>query len=347
MADAKAMLSIKTLLQTTQGATGEMIAEGLSHALQDRPEERHDLQNALLKMAQQVLNSARSDAHREAEDTCKRRVEEAQAQLNACKAAVTNAHEALQQAISNAKVQKEKLANSQKQLTLEEQEQQRVEALDAEKAKEVGVFQTGRQEVVDLLAKIPEQGSGETILPYLRNENAQAPLVAALQSVLKKEASNRIEFDLVAETHLKSFLDDKVAGWDVKIETVSALKANVHAEALGAYAVKTVAKEHVQEATAELEVADKAVVAAEQKLTEAKSAEQQQDGVLSHYLTDLTLAQDRVRQCSEALESLVRLEAGSSMQVEVPLPAAGMEVDADASKDVVMDSEMGIAIPAA
>merc|ERR1719498_370601 len=63
-------------------------------------------------MVKQVLNSARSDAHFEAEDTCKRQVETAQAELQACKVAVTSASDALQQAHAHAKAQKEKLENS-------------------------------------------------------------------------------------------------------------------------------------------------------------------------------------------------------------------------------------------
>jgi len=108
MADIKAMRSIKTVLQTTQGATGEMLAEGLVHALQDRPEDRHDLQNALLKMVAQVLTSARSESQLEAEKTCQQKVDAAQVDLNTCKTAVANASEALAHAQANAQAKKGK-----------------------------------------------------------------------------------------------------------------------------------------------------------------------------------------------------------------------------------------------
>lgn len=347
MADMKAMRSIKTVLQTTQGATGEMLAEGLVHALQDRPEDRHDLQNALLKMVAQVLTSARSESQLEAEKTCQQKVDAAQVDLNTCKTAVANASEALAHAQANAQAKKEKLEECRRQSSNEEDEHKRVESLDQEKSNEVAVFDAGKQEVVALLEKMSEPGSGEALLPYLRSANAEGPLLAALQSVLKKEASDRIGFDEVALTHLQNFLEKKTAEWDSKIETSGIAKANIHAEALGAWAVKEVAKQHLQEAVDELAAAEKAVITADQVLKDAKNAEQQQDGVLAHYLTDLTLAGERVRQCGEALESLARLEAGQPMEVEVPPMATGMDIDMDAAKtDMVLDSEMGVAITA-
>merc|ERR1719487_98002 len=141
--------------------------------------------------------------------------------------------------------------------------------------------------------------------------------------------------------HLQTFLQKKVADWEVEIKAVTEAKANIHAEALGAWAVREVAGHHVQEAVLELEAADAAVVEAEQKMEEAKSAETQEERVLAHYLTDLTLAGERVRQCSEALEVLAQLEAGQPV-VEATTPPKEMDVDFEpaAKMDTVLDTEM-------
>merc|ERR1719247_3435088 len=199
-------------------------------------------------MVAQVLTSARSESQLEAEKTCQQKVDAAQVDLNTCKTAVANASEAL----ANAQAKKEKLEECRRQLSNEEDEHKRVESLDQEKSNEVAVFDAGKQEVVALLEKMSEPGSGEALLPYLRSANAEGPLLAALQSVLKKEASDRVGFDEVALTHLQNFLEKKTAEWDSKIETSGIAKANIHAEALGAWAVKEVAKQHLQEAVDEL-----------------------------------------------------------------------------------------------
>jgi len=350
MAALKAMESIKGVLLSTQGGTGEMLSEGLFHALQDRPEERHELQAALLKMVAQELSSARSAAKVEAEVSIKQKVDAAEAELEKRKAAVANATADLAAANATAASQKEKLDECRRQLTWEEEEHKRVQAADEDKAKEVAEFEQGRLEVIGYLEAVAQKG-GETILKYLSSVKAEAPLQAALVSVLKKEPLDRAGFDEVALQHLRMFLEKKVSEWDETIEAMKAGKANIHAEALGAWAVKEVTGEHVREAAVELEGADAAVAAAEQKLNEVKEAEQEEENVLSHYLTDLTLAQDRVRQCGTALETLERLVMGQEMVVEAPScsTAAAMEVDTDlvASKtDAVLDADMGVPIAA-
>merc|ERR1719253_1061701 len=168
MADAKAMQTIKTVLMSTQGATGEMLSEGIIHALRDRPEERHELQVALLKMVTQVLSSTRTTAKVEAEGPLKQKVDEATKQLELRKAAVATATQDLSAAEETAVAQKAKLDALRLLVTSEETEHKRVEGLDEESAKEVAEVQQGRREVADLLTAMKEKGSGEAITNFLR-----------------------------------------------------------------------------------------------------------------------------------------------------------------------------------
>jgi len=352
MADAKAMQTIKTVLMSTQGATGEMLSEGIIHALRDRPEERHELQVTLLKMVTQVLSSTRTTAKVEAEGALQQKVDEAKKQLDVRKAAVATATQALSSAEETALAQKAKLDALRLQVTSEDQEHERVAAADQEKAKEVGEMKEKRREVADLLTAMQEKGNGEAISKYLletRMPPAELPLIAALRSVLEKEPSERIGFDTEAIKHLQAFLENKVAEWDAQVAVITADKANIHAEALGAWAIHQVAGENVQEAITELEKVDSAVVAAQQTLEEANVTELQEENGLSHCMSELLLAGDRASQCSAALETLERLAAGQDIVQEVPLMVTGeaagaMEVDSEPAAG--LDVEMGTAITA-
>lgn len=357
MADTKAMLTIKKVLISTQGATGEMLSEGLFHALQDPPEARHELQVALLKMVTQVLTSVGSAAQAEAEGTCQQKVNATQASLNARKAALVRATEELAAAQASSVAQTEKVGERQRQVTLNHEEYKRVNSEDEDKAKEVASLEASKFEVARLLDVMGTKGNGEEIVEYLKSAKAESPLVAAVRSVLDKEPVERVDFDLVALQHLQVFLEQKVAEWTAKIADMVAAKANIHAEALGAWAIKEVDGEHVQEAMAELDAAEAAVAAAQQKLKEQEDILALEEGVHSQCVSELSLADDRARQCSAALEALQRLEAGQEEMVqEEPAAVTGepMEVEflnlADAemaaAKVDAMDVEMGTPITA-
>jgi len=348
MADTKAMRTIQSVLLSTQGATGEMLCEGLTHALKDGPAERHELQAELLKMVTQVLATACSDAKVEVEQTCQRKVDAAEAELAVRKADVASATEAVAAAQAAATAQKEKLEASQRQLAWEEEEHKRLKAEDEEKAQEVSVDEKAMAEVSGLLAAMAQQGQGEAISTYLRSNKGEPALVDALRSVLLKEPTERSGFDDVALEHLKAFLEQKVAGWAAHIEGRVSAKANVHAEALGAWCVKEVAGEHVQEATVELETAEASVSEVRQQLKEAKQAEQQEDRTLAQLLSELTLAGERARQCNMAVEALEQLVVGKVQAAATEETNVAMDVDAmlDRKVDAMMDVEMGTAIVA-
>jgi len=355
MADTKVMFPIRKALLNTQGATGEMLSEGLGYALQDGPEDRHELQVSLLQMVEQVLTSAQCSAQKAAGGICQQKVDTAEATLKEMRAAVASASEDFAAAKASAATQKEKLEHCRHQQSAEEEEHARVEAMDQEKAKEVAAYEQGKAEVVALLVAMAEKGSGEAISTYLRSVNAETPLLAALRSVLEKEPVERTGFDCEALAHLQRFLEQKVSDWDTQINALIATKANIHAEMLGAWAIKELAADHVREAVAELESVETAVVAAQQHLKQTKQVEQEEERVLSECLTELTLATERARECGTALEVLERLVKAQDMapeaSVELQVAAEPMEVDANAELaaaklDVMLDAEMGTAVTA-
>lgn len=229
-----------------------------------------------------------------------------------------------------------------------------MEGVDEEKAKEVSAHLEGKNEVAGFLESMGQQGNGDAIMQYLRNINAEPTLVAAVRSVLAKEPSERTGFDSVALVHLQAALEKKVAEWEATVEATASTKALIHAETLGAWAIKEMAAENVKAVEVELATAEEAVVVAHQQLQEATAAEQHEENVLAHHLTDLTLAGDRVRECNAALEALGCLELGPAdvVQEQQELPVVtiettgAMEVDTEpcgAKMDVAMDVDMPIA----
>lgn len=342
MADTKEMQSVNTVLLGTQGTTGDMLSRGLEHALQVPPKERHALQVELLKMAAEVLSTAQSSAKLEAEETCHRRVKDAEVELETRKANVAGATVALEAAQVNATAAKDSLDSSQQQLALQEEEQKQAEAIDQEKAEEVVACEKSKGEVVALMEQMTLQGDGKALFDYLREAEAEPALLSALPSVLKKAPAEREGFDDVVLTHLLNFMSGKVDYWTDKIEAIVAAKAGFRAEALGAWAVKEVAGDRVQEAKEELETAEKAVEDARQKLVEANEAVQQAERALAQACAERSMAGDKLTKCTDAVEALAKLEAGPKEM------AAAMDVDEEpvTFNAAVLDMEMGTPITA-
>jgi len=259
----------------------------------------------------------------------------------------------LEAAQTTVKAQKDKLDNCRQQQASEQEEHTRAEAADAAKAQEVAVNEQAKAEVVRLLEGMGQQLDGDSIVvyqTYLKGVNAEPTLIAALRSALEKESSQRCGFDCVAMEHLKNILEHKIREWDAAIAAMAVAKANVHAEALGAWAIRELAGEHVQEAVVELEAAEAAVAAGTEQLNAAREAEQHEEAVLAHYLTDLTLAGEKLRQCGDALEALMSVEAGPKVvQEAAPVLATGMDVDVEMAAekmDTSMDVEMTLPVVA-
>lgn len=342
MADIKEMQSINNVLLATQGTTGDMISRGLDHALLVPPAQRHVLQVELLKMAALVLSTAQASAKLEAEDGCQRKVKDAEAELETRRAAVAGAKTALEAAQVDATAAKTSVDSSEEQLVLQEEEQKQAEAIHEEKSEEVAACEKSKGEVVALMEEMTSQGSGKVLFDYLREAEAEPALLSALPSVLKKAPSEREGFDDVVLAHLFSFVSGKVDYWTDKIEALVAAKASFRAEALGAWAVKEVAGDRVQQVKKELESAEEAVEDARQKLADANEVVQQAERALTQVRAEHSMAGDTLRKCTDAVEAFAKLEAGPK---EV---AAPMDVDEEpvAFNAAALDMEMGPPITA-
>jgi len=352
MATSQAMHNIQDVLLSTQGATGSMLFEGLPHALKQVTEERHELQNELLKMTTQVLCSARSSAIEEAHVTCKRKVDSATAELEARKADVANATEALLAAQATEASKKEKLEDCKRQRISEEEEHARLKGLDEEQAEELSADERSKAEVVDLLTAVDQQGHGERIAAYLNSVKAEAPLVSALRSVLMKEPSERHGFDDLALQHLRAFLEQKIVVWNTRIEERMANKANIHAETLGAWCIKEMSSEHVTTAASELTASGGVVADAQEQLKDAKQVQQQQEATLARLQQEQKLADEQAQRCSTAVEALERLIQGQEEEAASPASDRSCPMDVEvtdavaAKMEAMMDVDMGEAMVA-
>lgn len=295
--------------ESLEGTLSEMLCAGLPHAVEGVPEDRHNMQIHMLKMAAQTLGTARDKAQA-AEAACKQKVEAVQVEVDARKAASAAAREALSAAQSATAAQKDALGECKRTVAREEHEHKRVEAIDKSGKKIMAGLEKNRKEVAALLASTDEKGDAEDIETFLHDEKAESVLIAALPSVLAKEPSERIGFDLVALASVKEFIGNKVADLDAEIAAEAARQADAHAEAVGAFAVMDLAKERLQDAVARLKEAEAAVEECREKLKETNAAMQQEERSLAEGLVEVSMAEAQTRQCCEAVDFLKGLEAG-------------------------------------
>jgi len=316
MVSTNDMNNVNNVLLESQGLTGEMLSEGLIPALQNAPEERHELQAGLLKMVTKVLGAAQSEARFEEEQTCKRKAEEMEEQLAARKAEADTAAAELQAAQDTVTAKKARLEESREQLSKEEEEHNLLEQADNAKAEEVTEHQTSKATVEGHLSTMTHQGCGEAISEYLTGVKAEPPLVSALSSVLKKAPEDRHDFDDIALAHLRTFLEVKVKQWTGRIEALQAATANIHAETLGAWAIKEIQGRSIQDNIKELGAAEAELTDAKARLKDAEKVGEKAARSLYQAKAELSLAADKCRQCTTALESMAKLEAGIKEEEE-------------------------------
>lgn len=331
--DTQAMLAAVQAVLSGRGATAEMLLDGLPHAVQGKPEERHELQAQLLKMVAKALEAARCEAE-QVEAIARQSAEAAQADLDARKGALASASEAMELAKAAVSAQEERLRDCQTEVANEEQEHKRVDAANKAKADVVNLFEQRKAKVLELLEGANTKGSADAVVEHLRQSKCDPALVAALPSIYKKEPCDRTGFDLVALAGLRTTLEKQAAAAEDGIVAARADKVNIHAESLGAWAVMQLARNHAQEAQGELEAASKVAEAERESVREAKLAVEQEERTHSDRAGELNAASEKVGRCRSALEALQRLEAGQQVarEPEVSSPAvaetaAGAEVD--------------------
>jgi len=334
MTTQKAQLStIQKLLSSLhlQGNLSEMLRAGLPHALEEKPEDRHPMQEVVLKMSNEVLGSAQNEA--QAEEAARRsEADAAQIELETLKAAANAASEAL--AAAKAVVSEKKAAQGEckQAVAAEEHHHKKAEAEDKARAKIMAKLEKDRAQVAGLLASVDQKGSSKALQSFLESAEADIVVISSLPTVIAKEPSERTGFDLHVLKWLQDFLGDKVSALDAEMVAEIAQQADAHAEALGAFAILDLARDHMREATAGLRKAEAVVEAARESLKEANEAVEQQEGLSAAKRLEVVVAEDKARRCREALDLLKCLEAGPEVSAapvpeEAPVPDDAPMVD--------------------
>jgi chromosome segregation ATPase len=306
-----------------------MLSRGLPIALKTPCQDRHEFEAGLLKMVAQVLEATRASAEGLVKGECPPKISEADAELKTRKAAVDAASEKLLAADAYSSQKQTALTDLQTKLASEEEEHKRLKGEDETREAEITEATQKRDEVTAMLEQTKIQGSSEPIAEYLKESGAENPLVAGVRSVLEKAPEQREGFDHVVIEHLQAFLTTRVGEWNATISEKIAAKANIHAETLGAWAVKECMGSQVKESQNRFDAAQEAREAARLQLTEAEAAFQEQEAVLASLTTDTSAIAQKAKQCQDALELLALLEAGKSTVEEAPAPMAVEEVNAD------------------
>lgn len=334
MTTQKAQLSsIQKLLSSLhlQGNVSEMLRAGLPHALEERPEDRHSMQEVVLKMSNEVLGSALNEA--EAEEAARRsETEAAQTELERLK--VCHFREMKNLAAAKTVVLEKKAAQGEckQAVAAEEHQHKKAEADDKARAKVMAKLEKDRAQVAGLLAIVDQKGSSKALQSFLEGADADIVVISSLPSVMAKEPSERSGFDLHVLTWLRDYLGDKVSALDAEMVAEVAQQADAHAEALGAFAILDLARDHMREATGGLRKAEAVVEAARESLKEANVAAEQQEGLFAAKRLEIVVAEDKARRCREALGLLKCLEAGPEVSAtpvaeEAPVPVEAPAVD--------------------
>jgi len=319
------------------GNVSELLCAGLPHALEERPEDRHPMQEVVLKMANEVLSGAQDEA--QADEAARRsEAEAAQVVLEGYKAAVESAGEELAAAQSVVSEKKEALGERKKLVAQEEQIHKKAEATDKSKGKIMAGLEKERNQVAAHLSSVDEKVHSDKLIQFLEKANADAVVIASAPSVLAKEPSERAGFDLQVLSCLQDFLREKLAAVDAEIQAETADQADAHAEARGAFAILDLARDDMREATANLRKAQAALEAAREGLEKANDTVEQQEGVVATKRVEVSIAEDKARRCREALDLLKEMETGPEAKENLPPALAEKAPQADAVMAPVVDA---------
>jgi len=294
------------------------------------------MQEVVLKMSNEILGSVQDEAQ-SGEAASRSEADTAQAELERLKATASAASEAL--AAAKAVVSEKKAAQGEckQAVATEDQHHKKAEADDKARVKIMAKLEKERAQVAGLLASVDQKGSFKALQSYLETAEADIVVISSMPSVMAKEPSERTGFDLHVVTWLRDFLGEKVSALDAEIVAEVAHQADAHAEALGAFAILDLARDHMRDATAGLRKAEAVVEAARESLKEANAAVEKQEGLTAAKRLEIVVAEDKARRCREALDSLKCLEAGpeaapdpspAPVPEEAPVPAEAPTVDA-------------------
>jgi len=170
----------------------------------------------------------------------------------------------------------------------------------------------------------------EAVCNYLREENADVVLLAALPKALSFPPAKRGPFDTISVEEANRVFSEKVSGLVGQLAAGQEKWEDATAEHLGAWAVFDVARDQERAASESRDSACASLQTAieENRLAAAKVVEQELS--LGGKLAESTLLEAKVQQLELALRSLAQLESGELLEKE-----NAMEVDKENQQNVV------------
>jgi len=156
----------------------------------------------------------------------------------------------------------------------------------------------------------------DAVCSYLKSEGADGVLLAALPKAFGCRPTECGSFDKIAVDEAVRTIADKVAACASQLAEGNERFEDVKAEYLGAWAILDLAREQVQEAGEVRDNADSELQRAtvDKKLAQSKVLDQ--DETLNTLLSESTLFSAKVQQLDAALSSLAQLEAGEEVEQE-------------------------------
>jgi len=170
----------------------------------------------------------------------------------------------------------------------------------------------------------------EAVCNYLREENADVVLLAALPKALSFPPAKRGPFDTISVEEANRVFSEKVSGLVGQLAAGQEKWEDATAEHLGAWAVFDVARDQERAASESRDSACASLQTAieENRLAAAKVVEQELS--LGGKLAESTLLEAKVQQLELALRSLAQLESGELLEKE-----NAMELDKENQQNVV------------
>jgi len=184
-----------------------------------------------------------------------------------------------------------------------------------------------------------KDGHVAAVQAYLRSIHAEPCLVSAAPGALGRKPDIRVTFDITTVNAINKAIESKLAALDTDISAGKPTLRAASAEALGAWAIRDVARERSSNAIVELANAKKllsdssvALQAAEENVLKSRLAQ-------SDLLTAKTMAGESVNNLATALDALSRLVAcanapaeSASLEVRPAAPDADVEIQEEVAQ---------------
>lgn len=325
-------------------AARTMLVEGLAHALSSTLEERHEHQNALVSMAAGVLVAgnkaalAESKGLREQAESVQCRKEEAQGVVAEAAGALAERELAIEAAVASLDRAEQEVKDAQ----VWHKQAAKVEAAATDAA---SALELQKAEVDGLVASIAafEDGSSQdspaqAVADFLTEHRAEPALVAAAVPCLQLAPAQRGAFDAETATEIGEVLAGRASALTEQLASARAHQASVAAEALGLWAIFSVAQDGAAKAAAVLAAARAAAEEAKAAEASAQQALKEQEAAFTSAMVSQTLAEERAKQMEAAAVAFERLrcpppvvEESKSEEADVAMAAAEVRAQVKAA----------------